>query len=177
MHTWKLVAAIVILGVIGFAAASIVPQKPVLNPPIVEEEGPYLCNGDGFRCEDGTIVGRTGPRCEFTACPGVHPAANGILKGRVTLSPTCPVERFPADPNCAPKAYVTRVSAILEINPDVVVETMTNENGEYELSLAPGAHFVHADSGRVFPTCGKERIEIKSGQTLVLDLDCDSGIR
>lgn len=29
----------------------------------------WECNGDGFTCPDGTTVGRTGPSCEFAACP------------------------------------------------------------------------------------------------------------
>lgn len=29
----------------------------------------YECNGDGKVCEDGSIIGRTGPLCEFPACP------------------------------------------------------------------------------------------------------------
>ncbi len=28
-----------------------------------------MCNGDGKICPDGSLVGRTGPKCEFTACP------------------------------------------------------------------------------------------------------------
>jgi hypothetical protein len=30
----------------------------------------FLCHGDAKICPDGTSVGRSGPNCQFTACPG-----------------------------------------------------------------------------------------------------------
>jgi len=29
----------------------------------------WECNGDGKICPDGSVVGRSGPKCEFAACP------------------------------------------------------------------------------------------------------------
>lgn len=37
--------------------------------PTDDDAGPYACNADGKICPDGSVVGRTGPKCEFTACP------------------------------------------------------------------------------------------------------------
>jgi len=33
------------------------------------DEGPVACTMDAMICPDGTTVGRTGPNCEFAACP------------------------------------------------------------------------------------------------------------
>lgn len=38
---------------------------------------PVFCTADAKMCPDGSYVGRTGPRCEFAACPG---ASNESLK-------------------------------------------------------------------------------------------------
>jgi exonuclease VII small subunit len=35
-------------------------------------EEPVACAQDARRCPDGSYVGRTGPRCEFAACPGTQ---------------------------------------------------------------------------------------------------------
>ncbi len=34
-----------------------------------EVNAPTACDADAFVCPDGSSVGRTGPRCEFAACP------------------------------------------------------------------------------------------------------------
>jgi hypothetical protein len=38
------------------------------------EEPPTGCTGEGLICPDGSVVGRTGPNCEFSPCPGTPPA-------------------------------------------------------------------------------------------------------
>lgn len=37
---------------------------PTANPPV------YACTMEAKICPDGSAVGRSGPKCEFTACPG-----------------------------------------------------------------------------------------------------------
>jgi len=36
----------------------------------VRDNGPTACTADAKICSDGSSVGRTGPNCEFEACPG-----------------------------------------------------------------------------------------------------------
>lgn len=39
---------------------------------------PIICSSEGRACPDGSVVGRTGPNCEFAACPEViDPTADG----------------------------------------------------------------------------------------------------
>ena len=33
--------------------------------------GPVMCTQEAKQCPDGSYVSRTGPNCEFTACPGI----------------------------------------------------------------------------------------------------------
>lgn len=144
---------------------------------------PWLCDGDGKVCPDGTVVGRSGPRCEFQRCPGVIPVSGGvvgkndvgILAGTVTVSPTCPVERFPADPDCAPKPYETIVH-ILKNGKEVATKRTTVQGG-FILELSPGTYTVRAESAQVFPQCSDMEVVVKKDERTTLTIDCDSGIR
>jgi len=83
--------------------------------------GPVACTMEAKLCPDGSAVGRTGPNCEFAACPaatttppaggggGILPYATGI-QGTVMAGPTCPVERNPPDPQCADRPLQTLVA-------------------------------------------------------------------
>ena len=51
---------------IWFAVAS-TQKEPVAVTP--EPPQAFECNGDAKICPDGSSVGRTGPQCEFAACP------------------------------------------------------------------------------------------------------------
>ncbi len=55
-------ALIVIAGVVYFLWT-----KPVV--PGMEEDQ-VVCTQDAMECPDGSYVGRSGPNCEFAACPG-----------------------------------------------------------------------------------------------------------
>ncbi|MCY1060414.1 hypothetical protein [Nannocystis sp. SCPEA4] len=43
------------------------------NPP--PADAPQACTKEAKVCPDGSIVGRTGPSCEFAPCPETAPAA------------------------------------------------------------------------------------------------------
>lgn len=38
-------------------------------PPSLVEDNQVMCPADVKQCPDGSYVSRTGPRCEFAACP------------------------------------------------------------------------------------------------------------
>ena len=59
----------ILIVVIGLAliGAVFVFVKPMLSG----SEGPVACTQEAKQCPDGSYVGRTGPKCEFTACPDV----------------------------------------------------------------------------------------------------------
>lgn len=63
---WALILAIFVLGMgVGVYIAS-APTIPFPNNP---DDG-VACTQEAKICADGSAVGRSGPRCEFTACPG-----------------------------------------------------------------------------------------------------------
>lgn len=54
-------AVILIIAVIGI----------IIWPKFFDRQGKIFCAQDAKQCPDGSYVGRTGPKCEFTACPQI----------------------------------------------------------------------------------------------------------
>jgi len=78
----------------------------------------------------------------------VRPAqavGHGDLVGRLSLGPTCPVERAndPCDPVARP-ALVTLVA--LDASGDEAARTITLGDGSFAFNLAPGSYTLHAGS-------------------------------
>lgn len=143
----------------------------------------FLCDTDERICADGTILKRNGTSCEFTTCPVSSPTIknispkNATLYGSVTLSPTCPVERVDNMPQCAPKPYVTEVTAFDESSFELVASTKTTNSGTFILNLLPGNYTIRARDGAVFPRCEEKILRLLENSTSSITLSCDSGIR
>jgi hypothetical protein len=103
--------------------------------------------------------------------------AGGNVHGTVTLSPTCPVERIPPDPNCAPKAFVTEVTAFERLSHEMVAHTTTSSTGSYTLAIPAGDYTLHASTTGTYPRCKDEDISIKASGSVTANISCDSGIR
>jgi hypothetical protein len=67
--TWysKLLAVIVFLAVLAFGFY-LGTRNAEINALFNTPEQ-VACTADAFICPDGSAVGRTGPNCEFAACP------------------------------------------------------------------------------------------------------------
>lgn len=146
---------------------------------------PQTCTTEAKLCPDGTAVGRTGPNCTFAACPDASSTTvptsipgpdSGTLKGRVTLSPTCPVERTPPDPKCAPKPYPTVVT-IRNPQGAVVAQMPTDDQGAFQLQLPSGTYTIIPKGGEPLPRCESEDAIVKARAEMTVALSCDSGIR
>lgn len=78
-----IVLVVLILGgvfVFGMGQKVEAPEAPAVVTPGAEE--PVACTMDAKMCPDGSYVGRTGPKCEFAACPTVEQPA--VKEFRVT---------------------------------------------------------------------------------------------
>jgi hypothetical protein len=111
-----------------------------------------------------------------TACAsraGGAADAMGGIEGRVTIGPTCPVEREGSP--CPPGAWSGIVRATSSAG-DVHDET-TASDGSYQLPLPPGTYTVWpVVDGPGPPTARPETVTV--GTTMQrLDLQLDSGIR
>src|SRR5271169_551088 len=59
----------------------------------------------------------------------------GTVEGSVMLGPTCPVERIPPDPACAPRPYQTRITVYQKNGTTVAAMGAPGENGFYKIVL------------------------------------------
>jgi hypothetical protein len=78
---------LLVLIVLGGALALL--TNPVTTPV---QGGGVACTMEAKLCPDGSYVGRTGPNCEFAACPIVTPAsgtAGAHCGGFIQNAPTC----------------------------------------------------------------------------------------
>jgi hypothetical protein len=142
-------------------------------------------------CPDGSVVGRTGPNCEFAPCPTVATTtatstaggSGGIIaytsgvRGTVSLGPTCPVMRNPPDPQCADKPYATSITVYREGSTIPLLIGNSNAAGAFSFSLAPGSYALSAGSGAALPRCAPMSVVVVPDAYATTSISCDSGIR
>lgn len=154
-------------------------QAPVSRPQ---------CTLEAKLCPDGSAVGRTGPNCEFAACPGVVATTTtsggaGILpyhsgvQGNVSLGPTCPVERIPPDPSCADKPYAVAVAVYRTGAQSPFVIGNSDVQGMFKFSLPPGSYRLQATNGKPLPRCASVSVEVPASGYVSTTISCDTGIR
>lgn len=103
----------------------------------------------------------------------------GILEGYVTIGPIWPVERPGEQKPIPPEVYEARKVMVYDKSGKRLVEevSLTSE-GYYSVQLKPGTYRVDInrigiDSSSDVP----KQIVMGSGQTVVLNIDIDTGIR
>ena len=102
----------------------------------------------------------------------------GKVHGQVLLGPTCPVERIPPDPACAPKPYKTKIqifAAKISLHPYKIV--VTDAAGKFNFSIKPGSYVLRSKGGSFYPRCADLRIKVSARKTLNVKMTCDTGIR
>jgi hypothetical protein len=100
-----------------------------------------------------------------------HPVP-GIF-GRITAGPTCPVER--PGQQCAPRPVVATVKA--QKRHRTVASTRSNSAGDYAMGLRAGTYTITVDTGSMFPRCPTKTITVAKGQSVEVNVLCDTGIR
>lgn len=135
------------------------------------------CTMEAKLCPDGSAVGRTGPNCEFAACPTT---GNSGIKGTVLLGPTCPVERIPPDPQCADRTYKTSFVVTAQGAPTQIIKQFTSgTDGKFSVYLVPGEYAISpSKTASIYPRCsGQEAIQVEKNKYTEITLQCDTGIR
>jgi len=114
---------------------------------------------------------------------------NGILQGKVTIGPLCPVEPCNLPPGQVAKIYKSRKVIIYEQDTKKkVAVTNLDKNGEYSFNLKAGSYIVDIsdgdgnilplDLGRPFwGNANPQEAEVKAGEIAVVDFNIDTGIR
>jgi len=108
----------------------------------------------------------------FTA--GAASQGSGV-RGSVTLGPTCPVERIPPDPTCAPKPYSTTID--ITQHGTSVKTIQSDAAGAFRTELVPGSYTLTAKGGATLPRCNPVSVVVKPDLFALLQISCDTGIR
>ncbi|MDR3642650.1 MAG: carboxypeptidase-like regulatory domain-containing protein [Candidatus Doudnabacteria bacterium] len=161
------------------------------NPSPSPSPSPIDCTQEARQCPDGSYVSRSGPNCEFAACPSFHavptssapslpppslPAKTGGINGYVHTGPSCPVQKDPPDPNCADKPYVYIEVAV--IGPDgKQVQIQTDSYGKFSLPVLAGTYTVKVIQESMLPRCEEKTVAVTGGKPSLVDISCDTGIR
>ena len=105
--------------------------------------------------------------------------ANGVI-GYIHMGPVCPVERYPADPNCADKPFVNaQVDIVAKSNNGSVGSFVSDAKGNFTVNLSPGVYIVKVSSptSSMLPRCESKEVSVLASKFTSLDISCDTGIR
>ncbi|MFZ2253318.1 MAG: hypothetical protein WAW13_04085 [Minisyncoccia bacterium] len=118
-------------------------------------------------------------RLTFLVTPLPVAVATGTVSGTVTLSPICPVERIPQEPQCSPKPYATTIKIREEGKTTVVKTIQSNNLGVFATDLPVGSYELDAITadGSILPRCAKHTVLVTLGKNTVANISCDTGIR
>jgi hypothetical protein len=113
----------------------------------------------------------------FTAAPGSG-GGTGILTGNVTIGPLCPVEPCTVTSDRLTAAYAARTIVVLGPGGAVIAEDIPDPYTGYSFILKPGIYGVDIkhqgiDRSPELPTT----VTIRAGETTLLDISIDTGIR
>ncbi len=103
----------------------------------------------------------------------------GVLTGTVTIGPIWPVEPPGGSPPIPPEVYSARKVMVYDKDRSRLVEKVDlGPDGYYKVELKAGTYIVDinylgVDSSSDVP----QKIEIKPGETVRLNIDIDTGIR
>lgn len=103
----------------------------------------------------------------------------GILQGLVTIGPIEPVERPGVTPTIPPEVYEARKVLVYNEAGSRLIKTVDlGPDGRYRVELAPGTYTVDINHlGVDYSDDVPLKIEIKSAETVRVDIDIDTGIR
>jgi hypothetical protein len=125
----------------------------------------------------GTLGGPIccGPDTAAQTLPNAN-TATAMLRGKVTMGPTMPVERAGAPPAIAPVAGAS-VNVTSTVGLPIASAT-TGADGSYSIPLVPGDYLVTVTPPqRMIRRFASRRVAIAPGAPTVLDLKLDTGIR
>ena len=165
--------------VVGIIVLIIGAGIAISQSPKYFEPEPIACTMEVKLCPDGSYVGRTGPKCEFTPCPSPKPITHdgtGTIIGKVSIGPLCPVEPCPGpqtDPYSSRKVVLTPESGGSPIYLDL------DSAGNFSGNIMAGTYEVTITDCD-FLGCRyslPKIVTIEGSKTTKIDIDIDTGIR
>lgn len=108
---------------------------------------------------------------------------NGVLKGKISIGPLCPVERIPPDPACLPtmETYKAWATAVWTLNKKTKLATIDPKlDGTYQIVLPSGNYSIDFDVAHT-NTIGSNNlpaiVSIANMDTTIFNINIDTGIR
>ena len=111
--------------------------------------------------------------CGSSATPTDHGPTQGSIAGRVTATPTCPVER--AGVSCPARPIVIEVQA--RAAEKVIASTHSGRDGIYRVRLPAGTYTLSAVTPNRYPRCTPRTVTVTAARTAGGNLTCDTGMR
>jgi hypothetical protein len=106
------------------------------------------------------------------------PDATGV-RGTVSAGPTCPVERNPPDPACAPRLIAGAILVVTDAGGAEVARATSAEDGTFSIELVPGAYRLTAQPFEgLMGTPEPMDFDVVAGEPMTeLQVSYDTGIR
>ena len=108
---------------------------------------------------------------------------SGVLKGKISIGPLCPVERIPPDPACLPtmETYKAWAIAVWTVNKKSKMATLDPKlDGTYQIVLPSGNYSIDFDVAHT-NTIGSNNlpaiVSIANMDTTIFNINIDTGIR
>jgi len=114
-------------------------------------------------------------------CDSQETVEQGVLEGKISIGPICPVESIPPQPQCLPTAetYKAYAVGIWTVNGSRLLDTLRPDlTGNYRAELEVGPYIVklinnQAVGGSNLPAV----VTVTESDTTHLNIDIDTGIR
>jgi len=156
----------------GFSVTITVGQGDCQAGCIERHTWTYNVDGAGavtLRGEDGDEVDVDEP------AGGDGPA---LLTALLTAGPTCPVEQFPPDPNCAPRPVEGAEVVVFDETGNEVAREESDEEGMVSFDLPSGAYYVEAEKVEGLMVAPEaQAFAFLGGDEIELLFSYDTGIR
>jgi hypothetical protein len=117
------------------------------------------------------------------SCKGTElSTVKGVIRGKISIGPLCPVETIPPRPECLPTAetYKNWQTAVWTLSRDKIAKVVPDSTGNYMITISTGNYIIDFDQPRT-TTVGfsnlPHEIHVASGDTTVFDITIDTGIR
>ena len=101
--------------------------------------------------------------------------ATGV-RGVVLVGPSCPVQKMPPDPKCAP--HPLESALVVSVDGKEVAQGTSGADGRFSFALAPGEyHIAPAKNAAIFPRVASRDFVVTHAGFTEVTLEADSGIR
>ena len=111
--------------------------------------------------------------CCAQTSPAPNPGETGIA-GVITMAPAHP---GPVRPGMTSSAPLKNVPFVVSNQTQTVAEFMTDDQGGFKLTLAPGHYTVTRKDQPKIGRCGPFDLDVVNGQLTKVEWRCDSGMR